>query len=83
LQSNGGTLGTSGNKIHWNGSITPNAVLTATYRVTVSDQIVTPRLLNSTMSLTSDLAAPLQLNAPIIVNGQAIFLPIMQRFFAP
>lgn len=83
LQSNGGSIGTSGNNIHWNGSIIPNAVLTATYQVTISDQISAPRLLNSTLSLTSNPAGSLQLDAPVIVNGRAIFLPVVQRVFAP
>lgn len=69
--------------IAWTGSITPNASLIATYRVTVSDQIAAPTVLANTMYITTSSTGPIERTAMVIVNGQAVYLPLLLRTSAP
>jgi glucose/arabinose dehydrogenase len=78
-QAAGGTISGSGAGILWTGSITPNTVLTATYRLAVNSQLTTPTLLSNTMIISTDLLSPTQRTAFIIANGQAVYLPIALR----
>ncbi len=82
-QASGGAIVGSSSGITWTGSITPNTTLTATYRVTVSDLIVAPTLLSNTMVISTAEAGVEQRTAAVIVNGRAVYLPIMLRAFAP
>jgi glucose/arabinose dehydrogenase len=82
-QASGGAIVESGAGVTWTGSILPNTTLTATYRVTVSDQIVAPRLLSNSMVISTNLAGLTQLPAIVIVNGQSVYLPVTLRSFAP
>jgi glucose/arabinose dehydrogenase len=82
-QAGGGAIVGSSSGITWTGSITPNTTLTASYRVTVSDQIAAPALLSSTMVISTAEAGVEQRTAVVIVNGRAVYLPIMLRAYVP
>ncbi|MGH2592772.1 MAG: PQQ-dependent sugar dehydrogenase, partial [Anaerolineae bacterium] len=82
-QAAGGAIVGSGAGITWTGSILPNTTLTATYRVTVSDQIAAPTLLINAMHISTDLAGSTQRLAVVVANGRAVYLPILLRAFAP
>lgn len=73
----------SGAGVTWTGSITPNSSLLATYRVTVSAQITLPMALTNVMRVTSNYAGSIERAAVVIVNGRAVYLPLMQRATAP
>jgi glucose/arabinose dehydrogenase len=82
-QAGGGAIGGSGAGIFWSGVISSNTTLTATYRVTVSQQIGTPALLANTMTITTDKAGSAQRAALIFVNARGVYLPIAFRAFEP
>ncbi|MGH9202772.1 MAG: hypothetical protein ACRD2A_16220, partial [Vicinamibacterales bacterium] len=82
-QAASGTIVGSDAGIFWTGSILPNTTLIATYAVTVSDQIVVPTWLSNTMWISTDLAGSVQLQASVMANGYAVYLPIVLRSFAP
>jgi hypothetical protein len=83
LQAASGQLTGSGTGVTWTGSILPNTTLTATYRVTVSDQIVAPTLLTNVMHVASNRADPIDRVAIAMANGQAAYLPIVLRSPTP
>ena len=82
-QAAGGAIVGSGAGITWTGSILPNTTLTATYRVNISDQIAAPTLLINAMHISTDLAGSTQRVAIVVVNGRAVYLPILLRAFVP
>lgn len=82
-QASGGVIVESSAGIDWTGSILPNTVLMATYRVTVSDQIASPVMLTNTLTISTDIAGSVQRVAAIVVNGRAAYLPVILREFAP
>lgn len=82
-QATHGAIAGSGLAVTWTGTVPPNAVITATYRVTVSQQIVGPRLLTGTMLISTDRASPAQRTAVVVANGGAVYLPVALRTFMP
>ena len=82
-QAVSGAIFWSGADVTWLGSILPNTTLTATYRVTVSNQIAAPTVLSNTMLIETDVAGSAQLLAVVIANGQSVYLPTAFRSFAP
>ncbi len=83
LQAGSGTLFWPGTDVIWLGAILPNTTLTATYRVTVSNQFTAPALLSNAMLITTDNAGAAQLPAVVIANGQSVYLPATLRSLAP
>ena len=83
LQASGGAIGGSSGGVDWAGSVLPNTTLTATYRVTVSDLIVTPVMLTNTLTISTDVAGSARRVATIVVNGRAVYLPLVLRQFTP
>ena len=82
-QAAGGAIVGSSAGITWTGTITPNLTLTATYRVSVSDQIVAPTALANVMRISTDLAGEHERLATVVVNGRSVYLPIVLRGFMP
>ena len=82
-QASGGAIVGSSAGVDWTGSILPHTVLTATYRVTVSDQIASPVILTNTLTISTDIAGSAQRMAMIMVNGREAYLPVILREFAP
>ncbi|HJW83739.1 MAG TPA: PQQ-dependent sugar dehydrogenase, partial [Anaerolineae bacterium] len=83
LQAGAGTILGSSAGITWTAWITPNTTLVAAYSVSLSDQIAAPTVLTNTMRVSTDRAQTVERVATIIVNGQAVYLPILVRAFEP
>ena len=81
--SGGAVLASGGVGITWTGAIVPGAVMTATYRVTVSQQLTAPAWLANTAVISTDNAGSLQLPAVVVANGQIVYLPMLTRSFMP
>jgi aldose sugar dehydrogenase len=65
--------------VYWSGSLTRTQTLVAQFAVTVTSPITTPYLLLTPIEIAAPDAQPVNLNALAVINGQAVFLPVLRR----
>jgi len=82
-QATGGAIGVTGAGITWTGSIVPNTILTATYRAAVAGSIAAPVVLSNATLISTDNAGSFRLPAAIVVDGKAVYLPVVLRSIVP
>jgi hypothetical protein len=79
LRALAGNYGQSGGVITWTGSVLTGALVTITFGVTVSAQLATPHAIFNTAKIDDGLGNVLQRQVVVIVNGLAIYLPILVK----
>ena len=79
LWASSSSYGCAGGVITWTGSVPAGTPITITFGVTVSEQITTPHAIVNTALINDGLGTVWQRQAAAIVNGQNIFLPLIQR----
>ena len=79
LWASSSSYGYAGGVITWTGSVPADTPVTITFGVTVSEQITTPHAIVNTALINDGLGMVLQRQAIAIVNGQAVYLPLVMR----
>ena len=74
-----GSYGQSGGVITWTGSVLTGALVTVTFSVSVSAQFATPHAILNTARINDGLGNVLERQAAVIVNGLAVYLPIVVK----
>jgi uncharacterized repeat protein (TIGR01451 family) len=79
LWASAGSYGQSGGVITWTGPVLMNLPITLTFGVTVSAQLATPHAIFNTAKIDDGLGNVLQRQVVVIVNGLAVYLPILVK----
>jgi uncharacterized repeat protein (TIGR01451 family) len=79
LWASAGSYGQSGGVITWTGSVLTGAQVTVTFGVTVSAQFTTPHAILNTARINDGLGTMLERQVAVIVNGLAVYLPIVVK----
>ena len=79
LWASSGSYGYAGGVITWTGSVPAGTPITITFGVTMSEQITTPHIIVNTALINDGLGTALQRQAVAVVNGQAVYLPLVMR----
>ncbi len=79
LWASSSSYGYAGGVITWTGDVPADTPITITFSVTVSEQITTPHAIVNTALINDGLGSVLQRQAVAIVNGHAIYLPLVMR----
>lgn len=79
LWASAGSYGQSGGVITWTGSVPANLPITLRFGVTVTAQAATPHTILNTAWIDDGLGDVLQRQSAVIVNGLAVYLPILVK----
>jgi uncharacterized repeat protein (TIGR01451 family) len=79
LWASSSSYGYASGVITWTGSVPADTPVTITFGVTVSEQITTPYAIVNTALINDGLGSVWQRQAVAIVNGQAVYLPLVTR----
>ena len=79
LWASSGSYADTGGVITWSGSVTARQPVTITFGVTVGLDILEPTYIGNVALLDDGLGNLLQRSAGVIVNGYAVYLPLVMR----
>jgi len=79
LWASTGSYGESGGIITWSGSVATADPVTITFSATISDTISEPEAIVTELLIDDGAGTVWQRQATVIVNGQAFYLPVIQR----
>ena len=79
LWASAGTYSEDNGVITWSGDVLAATPITITFGVTISEQITTPQIILNTALIDDGLGNVLPRQAMVIVNGDAVYLPVIQR----
>ena len=65
------------NHVYWSDTLSRTQSITATYEVQINAAITTPFTLTSSIDLTAPNTDPLHFPPAVLINGYAVFLPII------
>ena len=78
LQYHNGTLTADADHIYWTGLLSHTETWSATYQVKITDTLISPTILTSSIDLSAPAHATFHFTPTIIVNGYSIFLPVIR-----
>ena len=79
LWASAGSYGQSGGVFTWTGSVPANLPVTLRFGMTVTAQAATPHAILNTAWIDDGLGDVLQRQSAVVVNGLAVYLPILVK----
>jgi len=79
LSVSSGTADLTGGTLTWQGAVGPVTPVVITYRVQVTTSVTNPQALINTITVEDGIGHTLNRSVPVIANGLATYLPLIQH----